>query len=726
MINRPKLQSKTNLPYAVKHACSPIEKLAGLQLKCLDHRGEAGLWITSLPWPRASDQPLSLGGQPTYCKPMGRWPREEADVPRRLLLIADGEDSAPEFINLASPGTSSGKTPAVEMECFARSSEHAPLWENHLARIRWGDKSLGIAMGLRTEGEVHWWEACNLVIMNDCEHCCEVEMGGTIPLNDGTVELMKESPGYTNPFLHKHNWLNGYLYLRLHSNGVCEVFAHHINSKFYDDGLDLKKAIAVIGIQTDIQSDDVKGIVGPWDGSRAEFSVNGVRFDMSQAVRLASPEHPGCITADSGFLIWQPYQGVEVFLGETARELTGDAYLCHAEDKIIPRGVARTVQFSFSLSDRSPRIAHYLAPDWWYGLCEEFSSSSLVPEENDQYQNEIEEVCLRIRENIRTGTFEDGGLPWFLPGKNDSHPMQGLNAGCKGDLPYALLMTAWRTGNGIDYRNALRMAYHFTDIAIDHAMKAVRMQGFLPPAVSPTLGRIQAPTAAYFEVGDPYLLRTAKSVLETTFWTHMNSWPRMAVGRDACFISGALLLYRYCGDDHYRQMAREAVMTVVRTQRSNGSFGDQGGGAGIHGVGAYVTKAWMGLLATSGLIDYHELFPDEQELLGTILKFGDWLLETRLQHDGGMGWTYQHDYAGQREDTSEDFFAPPTSWAWHHESLGRTLGYCTLWSGDVRYIDAYYESRGLQVRDIVDYSVYAQLFCLAWIQDHGLFQHRAM
>ena len=38
------------------------------------------------------------------------------------------------------------------------------------------------------------------------------------------------SLGFANPWLHRHNWLNGHLFARLHANGVCEVYAHHINS----------------------------------------------------------------------------------------------------------------------------------------------------------------------------------------------------------------------------------------------------------------------------------------------------------------------------------------------------------------------------------------------------------------------------------------------------------------------------------------------------------------
>lgn len=80
-----------------------LDGLPTLRLKRLDPSTQAGLWITSLPWPRAPQRELGLGAQPTYCAPLGQWPGEPDETPRRLLLIADGGNSAPETIGVQSP-----------------------------------------------------------------------------------------------------------------------------------------------------------------------------------------------------------------------------------------------------------------------------------------------------------------------------------------------------------------------------------------------------------------------------------------------------------------------------------------------------------------------------------------------------------------------------------------------------------------------------------------------
>src|SRR5690606_23999582 len=113
----------------------------------------------------------------------------------------------------------------------------------------WGGRSIDLAMGLRTGGEVHWWEACRLVEMTAVDNCTVLEMGGAIPLVEYGTDHLREYPGFTSPFLHRHNWLYGRLMVRAHANGVCEVFAHHINGKFVDEGGDLHDATPVIGLR---------------------------------------------------------------------------------------------------------------------------------------------------------------------------------------------------------------------------------------------------------------------------------------------------------------------------------------------------------------------------------------------------------------------------------------------------------------------------------------------
>src|SRR5207247_1057286 len=163
-------------------------------------------------------------------------------------------------------------------------------------------------------------------------------------------------------------------------------------------------------------------------------------------------------------------------------------------------------------------------------------------------------------------------------------------------------------------------------------------QGFAPPATSVTLNRTQAPIAGYLETGDPYQLRTAQAVIDTSYWVFKNSWPRMAIGRDACFTGGAMLLYRYFADDQYRALVHDVALNVALSQRADGSFGDQGGGAGIHGWGGYITKPWMALLALNGVLDYLEFFPDEPRLWEAVRKFAEWLMAERLDRDGARGW----------------------------------------------------------------------------------------
>ena len=70
------------------------------------------------------------------------------------------------------------------------------------------------------------------------------------------------------------------------------------------------------------------------------------------------------------------------------------------------------------------------------------------------------------------------------------------------------------------------------------------------------------PLYAWLETGDPYLLHTARAVIDTAYTWHKNSWPRRAVGRDACFIHGVVLLYRYLGDEHYRVLARDVIRDI--------------------------------------------------------------------------------------------------------------------------------------------------------------------
>jgi hypothetical protein len=663
-----------------------------VELQRLGDERPAGLWIASLPVPPGVETGISLGGQPTYVQPLGEWPGHEGS-PRRLLLIADGGESAPSYLRPEDPVAPAGALPEAEMTLLERSPDFFYLWEAHGLTLRWGEQAVRLAMGLRVGEEVHWWENCRLVVEEETPSCRIVSMGGAIPHQKVTREHYQQYRGYKDPFLHRHNWVYGYLYVRLHANGVCEVFARHTNSKCFDDGLELHGAVPVISMKVEGAEPELAALQDLPTGGQSEFSLGAVRFDVHDIAHLATPEKPGKVKARDGALVWQPYLGMELFGGRAPEDVSGDPYIVKAEDQRIPRGMGRTLRFTLSLNpDRSPGVARYQAPAWWYGLCEEFSPRPLLPVCN-AYDEMLEYQRQWIRHTIHRGGFEDGCEPRSARTGKAERPEPGW----EGETPGAMFLCAYRTGDAIDHDLALRAAYTYTDVYIDHAVKLVRMHGQETPAVALPMARVHACVYAYLETGDPYLLDTAQAVIDTSYRLHKNAWPRLSVGRDACFIRGAMLLYRYCNDRHFLDIARDSIRTVAASQFDDGSFGDQGGGTGTHGKNSYIIKPWMGLMAVGGALDYLEMFPEDEAAWTPVRKFADWLMRERRMLDGGVhGWSYQHGYAGRREyiqsNVSDTVIALPSPGLWHREYLARLLTLCSLRTGDPAYFDAWAES----------------------------------
>lgn len=691
--------------------------VANIPLKRLGGDEPAGLWITSLPWPRTAARPLALGGAATYGRPLGQWPDAPEGCPRRLLLVADGGGQAPASLHLAEAAAQpAGPLPEAESECFASSPDPFYGWERHRLRLRHQGRSVAIAMGLRTGADWHWWEACRLVVREETATCRTIEMGGAIPLVH-SVKGGGKGTNYLNPWLHKHHWLYGHVQVRMHANGVCEVFARHINSMYVDEGGDLKPAVPVIGFWCEDEAAIPADLPGNWDGTRNTFALGSVRFDVADAARLATPEQPGRMDRVGNQLIWQPYRGCELYGGLCASQRCGEGYILHAEEETILRGMSRTLRFSLSLSDRSPRVARYLAPDWWYGLCEEFTPAPLLPVYSGG-EAQIESGREWLRHAHIEGGFEDGGV---ARGGVRTPEQPRLEPGWEGEIPYAQFLAAWRYGDAGDYDLAMRSAYHFNDVVIDHAANVARMHGYPPIAFALPMNRVQGPLAAFLETGDDFLFDTAEKVVEAANRMHRNAWPRMAVGRDACFVRSAVLLYRYTGNPHFRRIALEGARAVAHVQRPNGSFGDQGGGTGIHQWGGYISKPWMGLLAINGVIDYLEVIGDEPALVDCVRRFADWLMAERTERDGVLSWGYQHDYWGQRRHQQSGdgpIETMPSRPRWHQDNIGRLMGYCASRFNRADYLDAWAESFEGRGQTGGDHGTSASLQFLPWVQAH--------
>jgi hypothetical protein len=690
-----------------------LELLPKIQLARLGNDEPAGLWLCSLPWPRETARNLSIARRPTGQHQIGQWPRTAFAAPRRLMLAADGENSAPKFLKLHGGSSYDNAGPVLGSELFESVRDPAFVCERLLLRLRSKTRSIGIALGLRVNGAIHWWEACRLVVLSKDSACTVVEMGGAIPVDRYGIEAILAKPGVDNPYLHKHNWVYGKTYVRAHTNGVCEIFAHHINSKYVDDGADFQHTVPIIGLFSDNVVNEK--FSSTWTGKRTEFEFSGVRLDVRDVSRLATEAQPGKLEKDGGVLIWQPYEGMELFGGKAAFDRTGDAYIYRSAAQRLPRGMARTMRFSLSLSDRSPVVKRYLAPDWWYGLCEELVPDALLPVKNE-YDEKISRANIWMKTHMHAGGFEDGCVA--RSGNDSGIPSlpRRYEPGWEGDIPYAQFLTAWMSADAEDYECALRAAYYFTDVAIDHSAKLVRMHGWPPVAFSLPMNRVTGTIAAYLETGDSYLLETACAVVDNAHSLHRNAWPRLTVGRDACFIRGAAMLYRYFGDEHYRKIAVAGVSSLREAQLPDGSFADQGGGTGIHQRYSYVVKPWMCTLAASAALDCAELFPEEDWIADVVIRLADWLLR---EHRAYKRWSYQHCFAGTRKH----FNLQHRKWAdlpglgdFHQESLARIMGFASLRSGNAAYLQAWQKSYADHPSAYFDHAASAAMQYLPWLK----------
>ena len=674
-----------------------------VELRRLGEAQPAGLWIASLPVPPGVGTDFSLGGKPTFVQPLGEWPGSEGQ-PRRLLMVADGGDTSPDALRPEAPAISTGAVPDAEMTLIAESPERFYYWRTDALKLTWQKHSARLMMGLRVGGEVHWWQFCRLVVELETPSCRVISMSGAIPVVQVAKEEL-EGKGYNAPFLHHQNWVYGVIYARLHANGVCEIYARHTNSKFVDEGREFRGAVPVIGLGVDGAQPETADLRDLTTGGQEEFTLGGVRFDVNEISRLGTPEKPGRVDVADETLIWQPYLGMELYGGVAPQQQTGSPFIFEAKDQVIPHGMSRTLRFTLSMNARrSPKVVRYQAPAWWYGLCEEFSPAPLLPVKN-AYDAMLEYERQWIRRTILRGGFEDGSEPRGSSSKGQGRPEPGW----EGEMPGAMFLAAYWSGDGLDHDLALRCAYCFTDIYIDHAEKLVRMHGQAPPAMALPMNRIHACLYAYLETGDPYLRDIAEAVIETSYRVHKNAWPRLSIGRDACFIRGAMLLYRYLNDKHFLNFARDGIRTVGESQFPDGSFGDQGGGTGIHGWNQYIVKPWMGCMAVGGALDMLDMFPGDKIALRPAARFADWLMRERHDLNNGVkGWSYQHGYHFGREFiqiTSPDAKVTilPGDHQWHTDYFARVLPSQSLRTGDPAYFDAWAESFAARWREIDDH-----------------------
>jgi hypothetical protein len=627
---------------------------------------------------------------PTQSEPVAFWSENGAPGQPRREILSGVSDGAPETLAIAAAEPPRGEFtgPEVSLGVLERRFDIALAYETNELVLRMNGRRLGIRVGLLTDQGLHWWHWVKLETLSSGPVCRSVRAMGAIPVHfEGEADM--PPPGEINEYrwLHRHNHVRGEVFARCYANGVLELCLRHVNGFFFTEGGELSGVVPVFGFTAgpgDTLPDE-QSVTGP-----RRWTMGGVQIDTADAAQLVSEARPGKLWKQGDVLVYQPYEGVEVLAGTNCEARTGDAYLCRASQRRIPKGVARTARMVASMAGAPPEVGVYLAPSWWYGVCEDLLPAAVLP-----VHDSCDEVLRRaehwLNTNLYQNCFDDGAECRGALVSDDGRPGE---PGWEGEAPYAHLLAAYLSGSAETYDLAIRSCYHLADVGTDHAFLAVRMHAYEAGGHALPMQRILGHYAGYLETGDPFLSETAMAVADHAYWWDKTHYPRRSIGRDAAYIRGLLFLYRYTGEGLYLRRAREAIGRVIAVQYPDGCFSDQGGTTGIHGALNLVIKPWMGCIAAEPLIDYLQFCPDDKEVADAALRYADWLLTHRVRDGGQTYWPYQWGFGDQ--PTYPNLYGPPwpmpTKGAWHVEYVAKVLGWASFATGKPDYYRVWQES----------------------------------
>ncbi len=665
-----------------------------LQLSNAEPREDARIAMVSLPVPMNTRLPTGLAGVATQSVDIGWWPDSRSGgkrVPRRRLLFALGKGPLQSTYRLGKSPSYTGPNSRVSVSIPIVHKDHG-MMPHEVGELRFaaGKKSFGLRMGVRWRDEIHWWEWLRMETLWSGPLVTAYRIGGCIeivPLTfDDIVKKDEKTPGAAiikSNWLHRQDWLLGEVFVLCFANGVVQLTCRHVNNHRFDEGREQQETVPLIGLSVK----DAGAVDHSLDGTVSRFALGGISLDLGDAMPFVSKEHPGFLRKEGdhpsqgdsshNMIIYQPYEGVEIAGGHTNRE-RDDGFLVRASEKKVPKGVARTVRFSASLSEVSPAISQLVVPDWWYGASGDLWPDHVLPV-HDAWDKRVD-ATYHANAKDHGGRFDDNVM---------AHTWEG-------ESPYAQMLYFYRGGNLAHRRAALRDAYHMADIAFDHSTETIRMTEYpLDGSIAPPLFRTVGMLFGYLETGDPYLLECAESASSHWYWMDRHMWPRYAYGRDGASIRGLVFLWDYLGKEDYRAMARDCMGRLIQCQQADGSYRDQGSGTGIHGGSHMPVKVWMANLANDSIIDYLERVPGDPELERAFMKYIGFVMSEAIFENGGVRWPYQSFFGTTRQDPWRAFREPegkgilPDKIPFAHGHKARSLNFATRRSGQARYFDAW-------------------------------------
>jgi len=642
--------------------------------------------MVSLPVPLGSPLLTALGDLPTQVQPVGWWPESVAgkrDVVRRQLMLALSGGELPDSVSVLSGPTPSGAYSGPEMSCHIISKENTgvELSEVNEAQITFRGNAIGLQLGLRHAGEYHWWQWVRVQELWSGPLCKAVRAAGFIEVQHFGDETYRGlSSVAVAPNLHVHNWLRGDLYALMFANGVVCLTCRHVNNHLFDDGRDLQDVLPLISFT----APSAPALDETLDGARTRFDLGSILLNLDDASSAVSPDHPGALRTEGHLIICQPYEGVEI-RGDSIQRLRKDGYICKAQDRIFPKGAARSLRFSLGMGEDAPTVTRLAAPDWWYALCGEFWPDSALPAHDPTWDQKMQKSKKPIAEH--------------LAGRPRGFDYGIETGGWEGETPYQRMLHYYHSGDPDHFEVALNDSYHMADIGFDHATETIRMVGYPFGCVAPPLYRTVGMLFGYLETGDPYLLECAESAANHFFWIDTHNWPRRSYGRDAMSLRSLIFLWDYVQKEDYLRMARQALGRLITCQLPDGSYADQGGAVG--GQGGHcneIIKVWMAMMANAPVMDYLLRRPDDPELWQAAIKTGQFLLKAQLHKEGQYYWAYEYKYGDNPGNGFEmlqdpvNFQRHPTRRA-HVGYKGRFLKVLTDHTGDERYFQAWQRFR---------------------------------
>ena len=583
---------------------------------------------------------IRMDGCVVQAQPIGWW--EGQAYPRRLMLRWIGEDLPPRFgtdiRHNPNPARNAGWTFEYRWVEGIRESvpwrtrlRNAPLeeteYEMHQLDLRRGDDALGLRLGLRLNARIYWWQFIRADFVHRGPVCDVLRVGGPIYNEESTVQSDA--------------------YLVLYANGVIEAYVHFVNHQREGVGTETH-GIPVLAF--DVPGDPQVNHV--LDGTETHFRLGACSINLGESAGFADAERPGSLRTEEDVIVWQPWLDQEIFgellveaegipehriirgVGE-GQNLTSDQrgeadryWVAALGDRLIPRGVARSVRFILSSGDVPPEVVRYQAPAWWHALCESFPTSGKLPAAWWTVPHALEVGEQYFRPHPRGGPFELG-----RSGRDSD-----------GTLGAAMLLLGYATERTDFCEGALLPAYWWADIAIDHVEFTCHE---LPKyswqwIVQPYIRWIEL-VYAYGETSDPYLLETARFTADAYyrfFWTNR---PHRTVGRDALGVAGLLALYESTGEVMYLQRAREILAEARRSYGQTDAYWPGGqSGCGPNGVGRQDSFDYIPMVLARLHVQLIEtargtLPPEEEDAVWRFLRF---IVEV-VREKGGGGWTFR-------------------------------------------------------------------------------------